>query len=159
MGSFGQYILMLVPDFFRITLLLVYLAVNESISFKFKKMATVVQITGSDRSTNALTLSSPSIDANGVLLVSRGSNQNPSIVQWTVTGNASDCTISDIKKYDDSADIFSSDPANLGQGNAPNWQGTINKDKNINDEETYYIDWTDADGGTHRFDPRIKINS
>lgn len=124
-------------------------------------MPTIVQITDSNRETGDLTLSSPAFgsgDDEGILLVGRGSSQAPSLVQWNAA-QAQDCTITKIKKYDSSADIFSTDPANLGQGNAPNWQGTININSNIGDEETYYIDWTDADGGTHQFDPRIKINS
>ncbi|RIA09691.1 hypothetical protein OE09_1537 [Flavobacteriaceae bacterium MAR_2010_72] len=105
-----------------------------------------VTITGGNTSTGQLTIS-----PSATLQASRGS-----IVNWIVT--ASGITITNIHKYDSSIDIFSTDPHAVGGGNSNNWQGTISSSATVGSEETYYIDWTDASGGTHRFDPTIRVN-
>jgi hypothetical protein len=109
-----------------------------------------ITITGSDASTGTLTLSD-----NGSTDANRGQ-----IVTWVVNPNSGVSAITAINNYEDSIDVFNPDPAALG-GNSKNWQGTVNPSLVVPPTkiETYYINWTDASGGTHTYDPMIRVNS
>ena len=106
-----------------------------------------ITITGSNATTNALTLSD-----NGSTTTSKGS-----IVTWVIAPNAGPISsISAIHKYPTSVDIFSTDPHQIGQ--SKNWQATVSSSIAVPVEETYYIDWLDAAGNIRRFDPRLRVN-
>ena len=106
-----------------------------------------IRITGSNAATKQLTLSD-----NGFTTTSRGS-----IVTWVIAPNAGDIvSISKIHQYDNSVDVFSPDPHQVGQ--SKNWQGTINSAIAVPAEEKYYINWIDSSGIMHQFDPRIRVN-
>ena len=108
-----------------------------------------IRIIGSDTTTGKLTLSD-----KGSTTTKRGR-----VVRWIISPKSGAiASISDIQKYPDSANVFSTDPHAVG-GKSKNWKGTISKKIKVPAEETYYIDWIDCSGNTHRFDPKIRVRS
>lgn len=107
-----------------------------------------INITGSNTSTGALTLSD-----NGNTNVDPGDT-----VQWLIGNNSGVGSIDAITDYPNSTDVFNPDPAPIGNGNA-NWQGTVNPNIARGAEETYSIQWTPAGGGgPYTYDPKIQVN-
>lgn len=106
-----------------------------------------IQITGSNTSDGTLTLS----DA-GNTTTSRGST-----VIWQIMPNSGVSAITNIYNDVGSTDVFSPDPGQVG--NSSNWSGTVNPNLTVPAVEDYSIDWTDTNGGTHTYDPRISVNN
>jgi hypothetical protein len=55
-----------------------------------------------------------------------------------------------------SDNLFKSGPSRIGHSR--NWTATIDPNAQSGQFEDYSIDWTDANGQKHTFDPRIQIN-
>lgn len=106
-----------------------------------------IQITASNASDGTLTLS----DA-GNTTTSKGST-----VTWQVMPGSGVSAITNIYADSGSADVFNPDPAPVG--NSSNWSGRVNPNLTTPAYEDYSIDWTDDNGGTHTYDPRISVNN
>ncbi len=107
-----------------------------------------ITITGSNTTTGVLTLSD-----NGVTNASRGE-----LITWVVLPSSGVDSITAIKNYETSINVFNPDPAPLG-GGSKNWQGTVSPTIDVPSTETYYIDWKDTSGNSHQYDPQIKVNT
>lgn len=78
-------------------------------------------------------------------------------VQWNINPNSGVSAITRLPPKEGSTDVFQSgDPHKKAQSN--NWEGTV-KESTRGEEEDYNIIWTDEDGGTHTFDPKISVNN
>lgn len=103
-----------------------------------------IQITGCNPANGTLTLSD-----NGSTNANRGQ-----VVTWTVKSGVN-ATVTNIYNKSTSVDVFSPDPAKVGA--SANWQGTVNSSISVPAEEDYNIDWTDASGNPHTYDPKIRV--
>ncbi|MDH3711486.1 MAG: hypothetical protein OER04_16450 [Cyclobacteriaceae bacterium] len=112
-----------------------------------------ITITGSDASTNALTLSD-----HGVTETTRSE-----VVTWIIGRNSGVSSIANIFHDPNSTEVFNPLPGKM-PGNSTNWQGTVNPNLSFPPGqnqvvESYTICWKDASGNSHCFDPQIRVNN
>jgi hypothetical protein len=106
-----------------------------------------INITGSNTSTGALTLSD-----NG------NTSANPGdTVTWNIGQNSGVSSIDDISDDASSTNVFDPDPEKM-PGNTSSWQGTVNANITTSASESYTIKWYDASGVLHSYDPIIQVN-
>lgn len=107
-----------------------------------------INITGSNTSTGALTLSD-----NGNTTANPGDT-----VQWSIGQNSGVGSIDDVNDDASSIDVFNPDPAPM-PGNTSSWQGTVNSNITVQSTENYTIKWYDTSGGgPYSYDPAIQVN-
>jgi hypothetical protein len=107
-----------------------------------------INITGSDTTTGALTLSD-----NGNTNVDPGDT-----VTWNIGASSGVGSISAISEDAGSTDVFNPDPAKM-PGNNSSWQGTVNPSIAKGSLENYTITWySTSGGGPYNYDPAIQVN-
>ncbi len=109
----------------------------------------IIQIIDRDGESDNLIMRDVNENRAEVFNVASGQN-----IKWLLKNNESVKRITNIYKKDISENVFSTEPHPIGA--SPNWEGTIdaNADGKI---ESYNIDWVDAEGKTHTFDPVIQV--
>ncbi len=96
----------------------------------------------------------------GQLTLSDNGNTNVDpgdTVTWNIGPNSGVASITAISDDPNSPDVFSQDPAPVG--NSGNWRGTVNPAIPANTQESYTICWIATSGVTPPcYDPKITVN-
>jgi len=114
-----------------------------------------IRITGSDPGTGDLTLQ----DSNGNSATNFNA-QRGHVITWEIQPNSGVSAITGFaqENVNGNTNVFSSYPSQ--QGNSSNWQGTVDANLSSSNSytDTYEINWQDAQGNSHTYDPRIQVN-
>jgi hypothetical protein len=114
-----------------------------------------IRITGSNTSTGDLTLH----DSNGNSATNFHASSNE-VITWEIQPNSGVSGLTGFaqkQNVNGNSNVFSSYPAQ--QGNSSNWQGTVaNYPLSDTFTDTYEINWQDAQGNSHTYDPAIMVN-
>ncbi|HXS56815.1 MAG TPA: hypothetical protein VN726_11880 [Hanamia sp.] len=114
-----------------------------------------IRITGSNTSTGDLTLQ----DSNGNSATNFNA-QRGHVITWEIQPGSGVSAITGFaqENVNGNTNVFSSYPAQ--QGNSSNWQGTVDANLSSGNSytDTYEINWQDAQGNSHTYDPKIQVN-
>ncbi len=110
----------------------------------------IIKIEGGDTESDTLTLRDDDNGPATVFKIGKGKK-----IKWLLHPNAVVKTIDNVYAKTGSPNVFSNGPAR--DGHSQNWTGRIDPDVQSGTVEEYNIDWTDADGNKHTYDPKIQV--